>query len=139
MTSSEFHKEKVLPVRKELQRLEQEYKRLYREECGSKVGGIASCDNCGYSCIINPTDYHNLCMNDQCVCCHDWCYSWIPENNVSKFLRENYHYDNELYDRLKALFGDAFLRDCENNDKLDNIMAALNLIKKFDSKDTDND
>ena len=139
MTSSEFHKEKVLPVRIELQRLEQEYKRLYREECGSKVGGKANCDNCVYSCVINSTDYHNLCMNDRCVCCHDWCYSWTPENTVSKFLRANHHYNKELYDRLTTLFGDAFLRDCENNDKLDIVLEALTFIKKFASKDTAND
>lgn len=38
MTLKELHKQKIIPLRMELERLEQEYRKLYRQECGAKIG-----------------------------------------------------------------------------------------------------
>lgn len=134
MTAKELHETKIIPMRKALQKLEIEYKELYRKECGEKIGEIANCDNCAFSCVLSISD-HNGCMGGKCTCCNGWCYSWEPENDVSAFLRKNYQYDDELFYRLECLFGDGFLKECKTPEKSNLVMEALRLIAKMDGKD----
>lgn len=129
MTAKELHEQKIIPLRKALQQAEEEYKKLYRKECGEKIGGHASCDNCAYSCILEISD-HNECMGGKCTCCHGWCYKWMPENEVSAFLRNNYEYDSEVYYRLASFFGDDFLK----NGNMELVVEALHLLAKMDGK-----
>lgn len=133
MTANEFHKQKIIPLRLKLQECEKEYRELYRKECGDQIGETARCGNCAYSCIIETSD-HNGCMGGKCTCCHDWCYKWIPENAVSKFLRENYHHDASVYYRLENLFDNDFLKECSEPGKLELVMEALRLMARFDGK-----
>ena len=128
MTSEEFHTQKIVPLRLELQRLEKQYK-----ECGEKVGCVASCDNCAYSCVID-IDSNNSCMGGNCTCYYDWCYKWIPENEVSAFLRKNYHYDEQKFYQLRDLFGYDFLNKCDSQQRVEMIMEILKLSAKFSEK-----
>lgn len=139
MTAKELHEQKILPLRMELKRLEDEYRELYRKECGEKIGETARCRNCAMSCIISVGNYHNYCMGGKCTCCNDWCYGWTPENDVSRFLRENYYYDDKLASRLEDLFGSDFLKECATPEKAKVVMEALNLIVRFDGKDGGNE
>ena len=134
MTSKELHKEKIVPLRMELNRLEKEYEKLFRKECGERIGKTASCDNCAFSCVINATDFHNLCMGGKCTCCNSWCYTWTPENEVSSFIRKNYHYDDHTFYRLENIFGDRFLKNCDNPKNAAIVMEMLQMIAKFDGK-----
>ena len=128
MTSNELHKQKIIPLRMELNKLEEEYKQLYRKECAEKIGAQrADCSNCAYSCILDITD-HNECMGGKCTCCHSFCYKWMPENKVSAYLREHHEYDSEIYYRLENAFGDDFMK-CDNVELL---MEMLELIDKID-------
>lgn len=133
MTSKELHKQKIVPLRIELQKLEEEYKELFRKECGEKIKEKASCENCAYSCVIRSTE-HNCCMGGRCTCCNDWCYTWIPENNVSRFLREHYHYDDDMFRRLENIFGCGFLKRCEKPENANTVLDLLQKISKFDGK-----
>ena len=133
MTAKELHTQKIVPLRLELKRLEQEYRELYRKECGEKIGERASCNNCAYSCVLSISD-HNGCMGGRCTCCNDWCYKWIPENEMSKFLRENYHYDDNKFYMLSDLLGDNFLNECNTPTKLRLAMDALQIAARFDGK-----
>ena len=133
MTSRELHKQKIVPLRFELQRLEDEWEELYRAECGEKVQGKASCSNCAYSCVESTSD-HNECMAGKCTCCNDWCVKWKPENEISAFLRKYYHYDDIKYLRLEQLFGNDFIVECKEPHKKELVMRALSLIAEFDDK-----
>lgn len=135
MTAKELHEQKIIPLRMELRRLEDEYKELYRKECGERIGEgeKANCDNCALSCILCIDD-HNCCMGGKCTCCNSWCYTWIPENEVSKFLRKNYHYDTSMFYRLEDIFGSDFLKECDNPERVATVMEMLKLIAKFDGK-----
>lgn len=133
MTSKELHVQKIIPLRIELERLENEYRELYRKECGEKIGKKASCDNCALSCVLSVVD-HNICMGGECTCCNDWCYSWIPENDVSAFLRKNYPYDASLFYRLENLLGNNFLKECNIPQKASVAMEALQFAIKMDGK-----
>lgn len=139
MTSRELHEQKIIPLRMELQDLENEYRELFRKECGEKIGEIAGCWNCALSCIVSISD-HNGCMGGKCTCCNSWCYYWTPENEVSKFLRENYHYDSSLFYSLDDIFGSDFLRKCDTPQKAKIVMEMLQLKAMFDGKmEGDND
>lgn len=134
MTSKELHNEKIIPLRTELKRLEDEYKELKRKECGDMIGEIASCVNCALSCIITDINGHNACMGDGCTCCNNWCYSWIPENEMSKFIRKNYHYDSSMFYRLEDIFGTGFLKKCDNPEKTAIVIKMLEMIAEFDGE-----
>ena len=132
-TSKELHEQAIIPFRKELERLKKEYRDLYRKECGEKIGEKASCRNCAMSCVLSVTD-HNSCMGGKCTCCNDWCYGWTPENDVSAFLRKNYHYDDSTYYGLTNIFGNDFLKKCNTPQKASVVMEVLQLIEKMDGK-----
>lgn len=132
MTAKELHEQKIIPLRKALRQAEEEYEKLYRKECGEKIGAIANCDNCAYSCVLEISD-HNECMGGHCTCCIGWCHNWMPENEVSAFLRKNYPYGYEVYGRLKNLFGYDFLK----KDNMRVVMEALHLMAKMDGKGED--
>lgn len=133
MTAKELHEQKIIPLREELRKLEVEYRKLYREECGEGIGEKANCDNCAFSCILSIGD-HNYCMGGECTCCNSWCYTWTPENEISKFLRNNYHYDSSIFYRLDNMFGSDFLKKCNNSKNVAIVMEMLELIAKFDGK-----
>jgi hypothetical protein len=127
MTSTELHKQKIIPLRKELNKLEEEYKKLYRKECAEKIGAErADCSNCAYSCVLEITD-HNCCMGGSCTCCHSFCYKWMSENKISAYLREHHEYDSEVYYRLEDTFGEDFLK-CDN---VELVIEMLELIDKI--------
>ena len=132
MTSNEFHKTKILPVSNELNKLNQEYRELYRDECSGKIGELATCGNCANSCIIEDSCGHNACMIGKCTCCNDWCFSWTPENDVSKYLREDFHYNDDVGYNLEKLFGSNFLKKCDSPEKSEIVMEALKLMARFD-------
>lgn len=132
MTAKELHEQKIIPLRKELRKLEAEYRELYRKECGEKIGERASCRNCAMSCITISDDFHNRCMDGKCTCCNDWCYSWIPENNVSRFLRDHYSSSSSKFYRLEDVFGSGFLEKCTTPEKENIVMEMLELMAKMD-------
>ena len=72
-------------------------------------------------------------MGGKCTCCNSWCYTWAPENGVSKFLRENYHYNSSMFYRLNDIFGIGFLKECDDS-KVEIVMEMLKSIAKFDGK-----
>lgn len=133
MTANEFHTQHIVPARLKLQNLENQYREMYRKECGDKIGERAGCRNCAYSCVIKTSD-HNGCMGGKCTCCNDWCYRWIPENQVSKCLREKYHYDDSTFGRLEDIFGSGFLKKCAEPEKAGIVMDLLQTMAKFDGK-----
>lgn len=73
-------------------------------------------------------------MGGKCTCCNSWCYTWTPENEVSKFLRENYHYNDSMFYRLDDVFGNGFLKKCDDSKNVAIVMEILELIAKFDGK-----
>lgn len=126
MTAKELHTQKIIPLRMELNKLENEYYDLYRKECAEKIGAErADCSNCAYSCVLEISD-HNECMGGGCTCCKSFCYKWMPENTVSAYLREHHEYDYRIYYRLSEAFGQDFMK-CDN---VDLVMEMLKLIDK---------
>ena len=130
MTANELHVNKIVPLRKELSRLEMEYYKLYRKEKAEENGlDRADCSNCAYSCVVLCGD-HNECLGGKCTCCNTFCYNWIPETKVSAYLRERHKYDEDVIWKLEKMFGDDFLK-C---DDVDLVLKALQLVDEINKK-----
>lgn len=130
MTADEFHKKRIIPLRSELRTLELEYRRRWASDKAKEAGvNRINCDNCARSCVLRISD-HNECLGNSCTCCHDWCYKWMPENEVSKYLREHHKYDDHLIYKLEDFFGDDLL-ECDNVELL---LDAIKLIDKMDAE-----
>lgn len=130
MTAKELHATKIVPLRQELSRLEDEYFELYRKECAEKIGAkSANCSNCACSCVLSIGD-HNHCLGGKCTCCHSFCYDWMPETKVSAWLREGHHYDDDVIYRLEDMFGDDFLK----LDDVDLVLRAIQLMEEIKEK-----
>lgn len=128
MTAKELNEQKIIPLRKELTRLEIEYRQLYRQEKANENGlKIANCDNCAHSSIIEVGD-HNMCLEGNCTCCTGFCYFWAPETEVSAYLRKNHHYDDDVAYRLEKLFGSGFA--ATKDTKL--ILEGLDFIRRME-------
>lgn len=128
MTAKELKEQKIIPLRKELTRLETEYRQLYRQEKAEENGlKIANCGNCAHSSIIEIAD-HNMCLEGNCTCYTGFCYSWAPETEVSAYLRQNHHYDDGIAYRLEKLFGSGFA--ATKDTKL--ILEGLDFIKRME-------
>ena len=130
MSAEEFHKKRIIPLRNELNAHELEYRRRWAADKAKAAGvGRINCDNCARSCVLMIGD-HNLCLGDRCTCCNEWCYKWTPENEVSKYLRENHKYDDDLVYKLEDFFGGDFL-ECDNVELL---LDAMKLMKKMEEE-----
>ena len=128
MTAKELHKTKIVPLRQALDRLEEEYYELYRQECAEKIGAKkADCNTCAQSCVLMIGD-HNECLGGNCTCCHSFCYSWTPETKVSAYLRENHKYNDDLVYRLQKMFGNDFLK-CND---VDLVLRAIQLMDEIE-------
>ena len=128
MTAKELHLNKIVPLRMELSKLDEEYRVLYHQECAESAGlDKAHCGNCAYSSVLNITE-HNECMGGRCTCCNDFCYKWMPENSVSTYFRNNHHYNYHLYERLEYAFGEDFMK----TDNLDLVMEMIKMIETVD-------
>ena len=129
MSAEEFHKKRIVPLRYELNAHELEYKRRWAAE-KAKAAGVSqiNCDNCARSCVLE-IDEHNGCLGGRCTCCNDWCYKWIPENEVSKYLRENHKYDCGLIYKIEDFFGSDFL-ECDNMELLLDAMKLMNKMEE---------
>ena len=128
MTAKELNEQKIIPLRKELTRLETEYRQLYRQEKANENSlKVVNCDNCAHSSIVEITD-HNMCLKGNCTCCTGFCYSWAPETEVSAYLRKYHHYDDDIAYRLEKLFGSSFAatKDTEL------ILEGLDFIKRME-------
>ena len=130
MSAEEFHKKRIVPLRYELRAHELEYEKRWAAE-KAKTAGVdrITCDNCARSCVLT-IDEHNGCLGGRCTCCNDWCYKWIPENEVSKYLREHHKYDGDLVYKLEDFFGDDFL-ECDNVELL---LDAIKLMNKMEEE-----
>ena len=76
-----------------------------------------TCKTCRYSAVYTTSfdGWHNMCGHDEasCTCCHDKCEHYLPDNPVTKFLKEelNIHISPTYYEALKVLCGDMMHLD----------------------------
>ena len=89
---------------KQLQQKKNEYSKAkelnLKEQYGEKFG----CGNCVYSCCVDVGDYCTCCTKCRCIYCNKYCDEYMPDNELSEYIREHHYYDENTLDTLNDLF-----------------------------------
>ena len=101
----------IKPLKEEVKRAEALLKQKQNELSKAKTynlkeayGKDFKCDKCAYSCSVMTGDYHTYCYKNRCILCVEKCHEYMPENELSKFIRAHYHYKDSIVDTLNDLF-----------------------------------
>ena len=97
-----------------------------KEQYGKDFG----CDNCAYGCCVEVGDYHNYCTQNMCVFCHPYCDKYMPENELSAYIREHHYYKECTVMILNDLFN---VSDIMKHPEL--YKKALEILKLRDQKE----
>lgn len=72
-----------------------------KEQYGEKFG----CDNCAYSCCVDVGAHCTYCNKSKCIYCNDYCDEYMPDNALSKYIRDVHYYDEYTLNNLDHFFG----------------------------------
>ena len=91
-------------LNKQLQRKKNEYINAKKFNLKEQYGDNFRCDSCAYSCCVFEGDRCTDCINNKCIYCTGYCDAYIPENELSAYIRKHYHYKHDMVDTLNSLF-----------------------------------
>ena len=117
-------------LNKALQQKQSEYEKAKESNLKEQYGADFGCDECAYSCCVDVGDNHTCCTKHRCIYCCKHCYEYMPENELSKYIRNYHYYDECTLDKLNNFMGvDDIMRHPELHQK------ALELLKLCDAKE----
>lgn len=119
---------------KQLQQKRNELKDAKENNLKEQYGEDFGCHNCAYSCCVYVGDRCTDCANGKCIYCHDYCDEYMPENELSAYIRERHYYDESTVDTLNSLFD---VPDIMKRPELH--QAALDVLKVRDKKENNNE
>lgn len=143
MTDKESLKARKAELEKELDSIRKVLKDFELNEKKEKYGDDMKCKNCRYDVVQNFSDdgWHNCCGNDDtyaCTCCHSYCEYFEPDNEITKFIKENVKYGyiyNEHYEGIKSLAGDIFT--ITNPSVVEKVIDILKITVPLKEEDID--
>lgn len=97
-----------------------------KEQYGENFG----CHNCAYGCCVAVYDYHTSCTKGNCIHCRSYCVNYMPENELSAYIRDKHYYDENMLDTLNDLFD---VLDIMNKPELHE--QALEILRLRDNKE----
>ena len=123
----------IKPLKEEVKRAEALLKQKQNELAKAKIDNLKEaygedfkCDKCAYSCAVDVGDYHTYCTKYKCILCQERCFEYMPENELSKFIRKHYHYQEHIIDTLNDLFNvDDILWSESFHDKAIKVLKTL--------------
>lgn len=89
---------------KQLYQKRNEYTKAKESNFKEQYGENFGCSNCAYSCCVDVGDRCTYCTKRKCIYCHEYCDEYMPENELSAYIRENHHYDEDEVSILNRLF-----------------------------------
>ena len=98
----------------------------FKEQFGEKFG----CDNCAYSCCVDVGDCCTFCTKHRCIYCNKYCDDYMPDNSLSKYIREKHYYEEGTLSSLNNLFD---VSDIMQHPELH--QTALEILKLKDKKE----
>lgn len=131
----------IKPIENEINELksqlgikQEELKEAKKSNLKEQYGIDFGCYNCAYGCCVDVLDYHTCCTKGKCIHCNSYCDEYIPDNELSTYIRDKHHYDEDMLDILNDLF-DVFdiMREPELHEK------ALEILKMRDTKEKTNE
>lgn len=122
-------KKDIDALQKALDSRKKDYKLAKESNMKEQFGDHFSCCNCAYSCCLDVCDYHTYCYNHECVHCKDYCDNYVPDGELSKYIRKHHEYEEYMLYAINKLFDvDDIIKHQELHDK------ALHILKVRDSK-----
>lgn len=123
-------KDEIDALNKALRKKQNEYKAAKESNLKEQFGADFGCKNCAYSCCIDVGDYHTYCTKSKCILCNEYCDEYMPENELSKYIRDNHNYDDLMLCNLSSLFDiDDIIQEPELH------QTALEILKLRDTKE----
>ena len=121
-------------LEKALQQRRKDYEQAKEANLKERFGDNFGCNNCAYSCCLDVGDYHTSCVKGHCVHCRAYCDKYMPDNELSVYIREYHHYDERILDSLNDLLD-------VNDIMMHPIMhqAALEILKITDKEENENE
>ena len=92
-------------IKRQLRTKENEYDQAKDSNLKEQFGDNLCCDNCAYSCCVDVGDRHTYCTKNKCIYCNDYCDEYIPENELSAYIREHHYYSENILRYLSGIFG----------------------------------
>ena len=116
-------------LNKALQEKQNEYKAAKESNLKEQYGADFGCENCAYSCCVDVGDFCTYCTKHECIYCNKYCDEYKPENELSKYIRDNHYYDENTLDALNGLFDVIDIMRCPELHQ-----KALKILKLRDAK-----
>ena len=123
-------KNEIDTLNKMLQEKQIEYEKAKESNQKERYGDDYGCENCTYSCCVSLEDHHAFCIQGNCIYCENYCDKYIPENELSKYIRDNHYYNDYILDALNDLLDVADLMQ-----KPELHQKALEILKLRDTKE----
>lgn len=87
-----------------LQQKRNELKRAKESNLKEQYGEDFGCHNCAYGCCVYVGDRCTDCTKNKCIHCNHYCDEYMPENELSAYIREYHFYEDNMVDTLNNLF-----------------------------------
>lgn len=117
-------------LNKVLRQKQDELKAAKKSNLKEQYGANFGCGNCAYSCCVYVEDRCTDCTKHKCIYCNEYCDEYKPENELSKYIRDNHYYDENTLDALNDLFD---VIDIMHHPELH--QKALEILKLRDAKE----
>jgi hypothetical protein len=92
-------------LQRQLNQKKNEYDEAKEKNLKEQYGANLGCGNCAYSCCVDLGDYHTNCSQGYCIYCNNYCEEYMPDNELSEYIRSHHYYSENMLDTLNDLFG----------------------------------
>ena len=121
-------------LNKQLKQKKDEYVKAKENNLKEQFGANFGCGNCAYSCCVDVGDHCTVCHKGKCIYCNDYCDEYMPENELSAYIRDKYYYNENTVELLSLLFD---VSDIMKHPELHK--TALNVLALRDTKENNNE
>lgn len=94
----------IRELKSKLWQKEKEYSYAKEGNLKEQYGANFGCNNCAYSCCVDVGDHCTLCTKHKCIYCNNYCDEYMPDNELSKYIRGEHYYDEDTVKNLNNLF-----------------------------------
>jgi hypothetical protein len=91
----------IAELNNQLWRKKNEYRKAEEANLKEQYGDDFGCSNCAYSCCVDVRDYCTVCTKNKCIYCNKYCNDYMPENELSAYIREHHYYEEKMVDTLE--------------------------------------
>ena len=119
---------------KQLNQKQNELKKATEDNFKEQYGDNFGCHNCAYGCCVDVGDYHTYCTKGNCILCRNYCDEYMPDNELSIYIRNKNYFRESALSSLNNLFG---VSDIMQKPELHS--KALDVLKTRDAKEKVNE